>query len=380
MPPAIDGEVTAFSPTGGAQSATAGALVVYINGVLTPGDRHAAAAQRLADLIQTCVLGVYNKSGGLSEAVVRGLQRRIAAPFQTGSELAGQLAEWGREEKRIFDSAAEATCTDFQRRWQSSSTPPRHPQLAAGWATAQSTPFALASRNVAETARVGLECGLSHVAAGVTGTIAESAESTGRRAGEFATDVRTSDFGPTLAAGVDDIAEAGSEWVGTLSYRLPSVARLLAHIPISRRRERLLMLLPLIIKDQAAQSFLRLLLEHRAHCVHIVAHSQGSLIASLALMVYNEIVPRSATVFHAYAIGPAAPAWPTMANLTVHPTKSEGDPVARFLGVGIGANHRTESIPRVAPAFSLLNHDVDHYINQDLANRILLNMGLQCRE
>ena len=265
--PGRDGQETIFQPSiCGEVPGSPAAKVVYINGMMISGEQHARHAQWFADVLSCPVHGIYNGSGG-------------------------QAAGWERQAQELRSHILRASPggSEFER--------------------------ALASH--------------LHDA-----------------------DARRS----TMARFLDDLVESSSDYLvllGTIaalsdwqppdapsppqrpwSMRGPSAREILAtrreheeRINATARLEarfgsdstRLQLARDVLSRNQAALSLLNLL-EREARVgarIHLIAHSQGNLIASATVGLFCAVRGGRTPPITVYAVGSPSPAWPPMRSVLV---------------------------------------------------------------
>lgn len=331
--PSIDGQHHVYRPTKSCgRHGASGAVVVYVNGMMTDGKAHAETATLIANIIASPVHGIYNLSGGATHQMVEDLRRRARRVSEAARDAARMASAEARrikaassefarevaERERAFDGEARRFERDCEARFSGVSG-----FALCGTVTVTRATVDAAARGVSDFARgVGsaTAASISFMSEGIGflairgGAIVDGSLATGSDAARFA----------------DDAAQAFADWRKPLAAGSDSHFQHWLGLPRDERRAHVLEMLG---SNRATLALFHLLDELLRHSpvVHLVAHSQGNLISSAAISALALVQPRRNLPLHVYALASPAVWWPHVPGLrSFQSFDNPEDPVARL--------------------------------------------------
>lgn len=317
--PGRDGEVLVYSP---AKHSGHGPVVIYVNGIQTTPQTHAATATNLAEALGISVTGVFNQSGGLaSMALAMATEattaacRTIAPPARSSRPLFSNEGSGSQRALHTLDVGTERI-GDFGRAAAAEACDATASRLESATAIASFT------TDLSQSGDEWTKLGLRHLPSR-----------------EFSLFER-------LVPGVREAAALGAA--------VRQLSRSLSDEMLRRQVARNL----IVGTNPASRSMFDVLLRRLGEggTPRVIAHSQGNIITSTALAGVAFVRQYRDLPVTVFSVASPAWAWPTAERFSLRgPYQNEGDFVP-ILG----------SLKAVTKAFppSITAHDMDKYIRE----------------
>lgn len=331
--PTIDGQHLVFRPSHGCGRAGAGgAVIVYVNGMMTDGPTHAATARLIANIVGTSVHGIYNLSGGAAHQLVEDLRESA----RSASEAARDAARAAAAEAARVKAASSEFAREIAERERAFETQARRftrlceSQLSGvsefvvcGSITVTRATIDVAAHGVSDFVR-----GVGRATSVSISYFSSSVDYVARRGGAFVEHALES--GGEKARFLDDGLQALTDWTKLLRAGSDAHWDRWLSLPRNERRTHVRELLK---GNPATLSLFNLLDEllRSSPTLHLVAHSQGNLISSAAISALALVHPRRNMPLHVYALASPAVWWPHVPGLASFQSfDNPEDPVAQL--------------------------------------------------